>query len=123
MTKPSDDFTEILLREGIISADQLMEAKRLVRQRQGKVRLPEAIVMRGYATAAQIAEALAAATGMQLIDPMEVTIPCAVIELIPEELARGCVLLPLAEVNGAIKIVMRCNVSTWHSTAHRSVPI
>jgi type IV pilus assembly protein PilB len=106
MMKPSEDFTAILLREEILSADELTEAKLLSSELNPEVSLPEAIVMQGYATAAQVARALAAATGMQLIDPTELTIPCAVIDLIPEGLARACSLLPLAECNGALKVAV-----------------
>ena len=43
---------------------------------------------------------------MQFVDLTEVTIPPAVIELVPESVARENVVLPLSQDNGVLKIIM-----------------
>ena len=43
---------------------------------------------------------------MQFVDLTEVTIPAAVVELVPESVARENVVLPLSQENGALKIIM-----------------
>jgi type IV pilus assembly protein PilB len=50
--------------------------------------------------------ALAEFHGMQFIDLTEVTIPAAVVELVPESVARENVVLPMSQENGALKIIM-----------------
>jgi type IV pilus assembly protein PilB len=104
MAKSRGDFTEILLRKQILSPDQLEEAKGL--QQQTGAKLQETLVKLGYATTEQVMTAIAEFHGMQFIDLTEVTIPAAVVELVPESVARENLVLPLAQDNGALKIIM-----------------
>jgi type IV pilus assembly protein PilB len=104
MAKTRGDFTDILVRRQILSPDQLDEAKNL--QQQTGVKLQDALVKLEYATMDQIMTAIAEFHGLQFIDLTEVTIPAAVVELVPESVARENVVLPLSELNGALKIIM-----------------
>jgi type IV pilus assembly protein PilB len=104
MAKARGDFTEILLRQGILGSDQLGEAKAL--QSQTGAKLAETLVKLGYASNEQVMNAIAEFHGMQFIDLAEITIPAAVVELVPESVARENVILPLAQENGALKIIM-----------------
>jgi type IV pilus assembly protein PilB len=104
MAKARGDFTEILIRKQILSPDQLEEAKGL--QQQTGAKLPEALVKFGYATHEQVMTAVAEFHGLQFINLEEVTIPPAVVELVPESVARENVVLPLSQENGALKIIM-----------------
>jgi type IV pilus assembly protein PilB len=104
MAKTRGDFTDILIRRQILSPDQLAEAKGL--QQQTGVKLQDALVKLEYASVEQIMTAIAEFHGLQFIDLTEVTIPAAVVELVPESVARENVVLPLAQDNGALKIIM-----------------
>jgi type IV pilus assembly protein PilB len=104
MAKTRGDFTDILVRRQILSPDQLEEAKGL--QQQTGVKLQDALIKLDYATMEQIMTAIAEFHGLQFIDLTEVTIPAAVVELVPESVARENVVLPLAQDNGALKIIM-----------------
>ncbi|HEY7154598.1 MAG TPA: ATPase, T2SS/T4P/T4SS family [Gemmataceae bacterium] len=104
MAKTRGDFTEILVRRQILSPDQLDEAKGL--QQQTGVKIQDALIKLEYATMEQIMTAIAEFHGLQFIDLTEVTIPAAVVELVPESVARENVVLPLAQDNGALKIIM-----------------
>ena len=44
--------------------------------------------------------------GMPFVELREIEIPTAVIELVPESLARENIVMPLAQENGAIKVIM-----------------
>ena len=85
MAKARGDFTDILVRRQILSPDQLEEAKGL--QQATGVKLPDALVKLEYATMEQIMTAIAEFHGLQFIDLTEVTIPAAVVELVPESVA------------------------------------
>jgi type IV pilus assembly protein PilB len=98
------DFTEILVRKQILGPDQLGEAKNL--QQQTGAKLQEAIVKLGYATTEEVMSAIAEFHSLQFVDLTEVTIPASVIELVPESVARENVVLPMAQENGALKIIM-----------------
>ena len=54
----------------------------------------------------QIMKAKAEQFGMDYVDLHEVEIPPAVIELVPESLARENFVMPMAQENGAIKVIM-----------------
>jgi type IV pilus assembly protein PilB len=104
MAKTRGDFTEILLRRQILSPDQLQEARTIGQQTGAK--LPDTLVKLGYCTTEQVMTAVAEFHGLQFVDLTEVTIPAAVVELVPESVARENVVLPLSQDNGALRIIM-----------------
>jgi type IV pilus assembly protein PilB len=104
MAKSRGEFTDILLRRQVLSPDQLEEARSIAQQTGAK--LTDSLVKLGYATTDQVISALAEFHGMQFVDLTEVTIPAAVVELVPESVARENVVLPLSQENGALKIIM-----------------
>jgi len=104
MAKSRGDFTDILIRRQTLSSDQLEEAQNM--QRQTGAKLPDAIVKLGYASAEEVMSAIAEFHGLQYVDLAEMTIPPSVIELVPESVARENIVLPMAQENGALKIIM-----------------
>jgi type IV pilus assembly protein PilB len=104
MAKSQADFTEILLRRQSLSQDQLAEARGMAKQTGAKIQ--DALIKLGYATTQEVMSAIAEFHGLQFIDLSEVTIPQAVIELVPESVARENYVLPMSQDNGALKIIM-----------------
>src|SRR5271166_1619133 len=104
MAKSRGDFTEILVRQQILSADQLEEAKGVAQQTGAK--LQDVLIKMEYATQQQIMTAIAEFHGMQFIELTDLTIPASVVELVPESVSRENVVLPLSYENGVLKIVM-----------------
>jgi type IV pilus assembly protein PilB len=104
MAKTRGDFTDILLSRKSLSKEQLDEARSL--QQQTGAKLQDALVKIGYVTAQEVMSAVAEFHGLQFIDLTDVTIPQSVIELVPESVARENVVLPMAQDNGALKIIM-----------------
>jgi type IV pilus assembly protein PilB len=104
MAKAGKDFTEILIKKGIIGRDQVAEAVSM--QQSSGVKLQDAIVRLGYATIDDVMQAMAEQFGMEYIHLEEVQIPSAVIQLVPESVARENVVLPMSQDNGALKIIM-----------------
>ena len=94
------DWTEILIRRGVIGPDQLKEA-----QRAGGT-VEDSLVKLGYAEAEDIMKAKAEQHGLPFIELREIEIPPSVIELVPESLARENIVMPLAQGNGTIKVIM-----------------
>jgi type IV pilus assembly protein PilB len=97
-------FGEILIRQGIISPEQLAEAESLARQTRKKV--SETLVTSGYATSEQVARAQAVEHGLDYVDLNEVVIPPSVVELVPESVARENAVLPMAEEDGVLKVIV-----------------
>ena len=104
MAKAGKDFTEILIKNGIIGRDQVSEAVSM--QQSSGIKLQDAIVRLGYATIDEVMKAMAEQFGMEFVHLEEVQIPNAVIQLVPESVARENVILPMSQDNGALKIIM-----------------
>ncbi len=98
------DFTEILIRQRVISADQLAEANQLARASGTKV--GDALVRLGYATSDEVMRAIAQEHGLDFVNLSEIAIPPSVVELVPESVARENAILPLAKEDDALKVVV-----------------
>ena len=83
MAKLSRDWTDILMKRGVVGPDQLAEAKRM-----NGVPLEDALVKLGYADPDDIMKAKAEQFGMEFVQLDEIEIPASVVELVPESLAR-----------------------------------
>jgi len=104
MAKSRGGFTDVLVRRQTLSPDQLGEAASMAQQ--SGIKIQEAILKLGYATAKEVMSAIAEHHGMQFVDLTEVTIPPSVVELVPESVARENFILPMAQEGGALKIIM-----------------
>lgn len=104
MNKRTGDFTEILLRRGVVSLDQLAEADQMARESGAKV--GDCLVKLGYASGEEVMRAMAQHHGLEYIPLDEVTIPESVIELVPESVARENVILPLSLEDDALKVIV-----------------
>ena len=103
MAKARGDFVDILLRNGVLGQDQLEEAERLAVSTG--IKLQEALVKSNYATQTEVMEAIAEFHNLQFVNLDEVEIPKAVIELVPESVARENVVLPLSLDGNVLKII------------------
>jgi type IV pilus assembly protein PilB len=103
MAKARGDFTDILVRKKILSAEQLDEAQQFANSTG--IRLQDALAKHNYATAVEVGEAMAEHYGLQFVDLSSVEIPKAVIELVPESVARENLVLPLALEGNVLKII------------------
>ena len=100
MAKQARDWKEILVRRGTVGPDQLKEAER------GGNSIEESLIRLGYADSEQIMKAKAEQFGFDFIDLHEIEIPSAVVELVPESVARDNIVMPLTSEGGTIKVIM-----------------
>ncbi len=104
MAQARGEFTDVLVKRGLLSRDQLVEAKNL--QQQTGAKIQDAIVKLGYCSLDDIMSAIAEHSGLQSVNLAEITIPPSVIEMVPESVARENVVIPLSQDNGVLKIVI-----------------
>ncbi len=104
MAKSRGDFTDILIKKGILSPDQLSEAKAL--QAQTGAKLADALVKLGYASAEEIAAAIAEYAGMKSVSLTDAQIAPTIIEMVPESVARENVVIPYNMEDGVLLIVI-----------------
>ncbi|MEL7497577.1 MAG: GspE/PulE family protein [Planctomycetota bacterium] len=104
MAKKIDGFVKILLEGGVVSKDQVLDAQSQASQ-TGKP-IAQALESLGYATDSEIMQALAQYHRMEFVDLAAVEIPEMVIELMPEAVARENNVIPLAETDRGLKVLM-----------------
>ncbi len=88
-------FTDILVKSGIISADQLAEAIEMAKRQRMSV--ADALLKLGYVTGELIMKAMAKEHGLRYIDLDKADISPSVVELVPQSVARENVILPVDE--------------------------
>lgn len=103
MAAKKSTWTDILIRQGVVSREQIVDAQQMVKQSGG--RLSDALVKLGYATGEEVVKAMAEEHRFEFVNLEEVTIPPAVVELVPESVARENAILPLSEEDGELKVV------------------
>jgi len=100
--KRKSDYTDILVQQGVLSAEQVHEAQHMARQ--SGLRLPETLIRLGYATGEEVMRAMAQEHGLEYVNLSEITVPPSVVELVPESVARENAIMPLMEDDGMLKV-------------------
>ncbi|MBP3958487.1 type II/IV secretion system protein [Gemmata sp. G18] len=103
MAKGRGDFADILLKKKMLSPDQLTEAEGAASS--GGVKLQDAIVKLQYLSANEVMSAMAEHFGMKFVDLKEVQIAKAIIELVPESVARENLVLPLQLEDNTLELI------------------
>jgi len=104
MAKAPSEYTDILVRKQVLSGDQLEEARNLASSTG--VKIQDALARLHYATPVEIAQAMAEFHNMPFIDLTDVEIPKAVIELVPESVARENIAIPLTLEGNTLKLIV-----------------
>lgn len=99
-----NNFRNALVKTKTLTKDQLAEAEQL--SRESKLALTEAVIKLGYASEDDLIKCLAAAHRVEAVDLEEVDIPESVIELMPETVARENAVVPIAEIDGRLRIAI-----------------
>jgi type IV pilus assembly protein PilB len=104
MATSMGDFTEILVRQGVISNNQLAEALQMAKG--SGIKVSDALIRLGYASSEEVMRAVAQQFGYDYVDLNEVNIPPSVVELVPESVARENAILPMDERDGSLKVII-----------------
>lgn len=99
-----EDYLKKLIKEGIISSDQLEEAKDLAASLG--VSVEDALVRLGYMSAAELTQRQAAQYGYEFVNLDTMEIPRSVVELIPESVARENFVIALGMEDDVIKVAV-----------------
>jgi len=95
---------ELLIEEKIITPEQLEKAKEIQRQKGG--RLDDILIKQGLVKAEELAIILSIQLNVPLIDLKRHTVQARALRIIPEEMARKHMLIPMDIVNNALIVVM-----------------
>ncbi len=100
----ADDLGDRLIKKGVIGPEQLQEAETVASSRN--LKLQDALVQIGYATSEQVTRVLAEMHDYEYYDLNNVPIPPAVVELVPESVARENAVIPFSEEEGKLKVIV-----------------
>lgn len=98
------EFTQILIKSGVISKDQLSEAEGIARGADSSV--ADELVRLEYATADQVMQAVAKEHGLPFVDLKTADISPSVVELVPESVARENDALPYEETEDGLRVLI-----------------
>ncbi|MEQ1827443.1 MAG: GspE/PulE family protein [Pirellula sp.] len=104
MDQPMRDFTDLLLTRGVISLDQLSEAKGISKKEDKPV--GQVLIALGYATAEDVTQAIAEFYKFEYVDLANLRIPDHVIQLVPESVARENKIIPISDEDETIKVLV-----------------
>jgi len=104
MAAGSNGWVKLLIKQGVISKDQVIDAQNVAKQTGDS--LAVTIVKLDYAADFDVMAAQAAFHKMEYIDLQKVEISEDIIELMPESVARENVVLPMNESDGRLKVLI-----------------
>lgn len=103
-TKTALDLPQHLLRGQVVSQEQLARAEEVAKQTGQEV--ADVLVELRFVSDEDIARGVATVTGTQFVDLPGIRIPAAVIEIVPECIARENLIVPIASQDGTLTIAM-----------------
>ena len=98
------NYLDLLQRKGKISVAQIGEAQEMAQA--ASIKVAEALVKLGYISSEDISRAIAEEHGREFVDLRGVAIPPAVVELVPESVARENRILPYQVEGDTLKVLM-----------------
>ncbi|MEM7476008.1 MAG: type II/IV secretion system protein, partial [Planctomycetota bacterium] len=104
MDQPMRDFTDLLLRNGVVGLDQIAEATTVARD--GDISLSDALIQLGYAEPNAVYEALAEFHKLDFVDLQAIRIDDEVIQLVPESVARENSIIPFKDENEVLNVLV-----------------
>src|SRR2546423_1278566 len=102
----SQRLGDLLVKEKVISTEQLEQAVKLQKDGGGKDRLGSVLVKLGFLSDEDVTNFLSRQYGVPAINLQYFEIDPAVVKLIPQETARRYQILPLSRVGSALTIAM-----------------
>ncbi|RKY12698.1 MAG: type II/IV secretion system protein [Planctomycetota bacterium] len=104
MARKRRHLGEILYRNGLVKKETLVKA--IKKSKADNKRLGEILVEQGLINEEDLSRAIAQQFGLEYIDLDEQEIPQSARKLIPEELMRKHLILPLGMDNGTMKVII-----------------
>ena len=100
----AEDYLKKLVRDGVISRDQLTEAEEL--SASLGTTIDDALVRLGYVSAGELGQLQASQYGYEFVNLEAMEIPQSVIALIPESVARENVVIPVTLIDERLRVAM-----------------
>src|SRR5262244_46761 len=102
----SQRLGDLLVKERIITTEQLDKALRAQKEKGASARLGSTLVQLGFVTDEEVTNFLSRQYGVPAINLQYFEIDASVVKLIPEETAKRYQILPLSRVGASLTIAM-----------------
>src|SRR6516225_1909773 len=102
----SQRLGDLLVKERVITPEQLERALKAQKESGGRMRLGSTLVQLGYVSDEEVTNFLSRQYGVPAINLQYFEIDPAVVKLIPEETAKRYQILPLSRVGASLTIAM-----------------
>src|SRR5215467_15753532 len=102
----SQRLGDLLVKEKIITSDQLEKALRAQREKGANARLGSTLVSLGFVSDEEVTNFLSRQYGVPAINLQYFEVDHAVVKLVPEDTARRYQILPLSRVGASLTIAM-----------------
>jgi type IV pilus assembly protein PilB len=104
MARKRKHLGEILYRKGLVNKEGLVKA--IKKSKADNRRLGETLIEMGMVNEEQVSQAIAKQFGLEYIDLDQQEIPQSARKLVPEELMKKHLILPLGMDNGRLKLII-----------------
>ncbi len=104
MSRVAQDFTDLLLKQCVISLDQLNEAENVAKT--SNLDVGDVLIDMEYASPEDVTEAMATFHKIPFVDLRSASVSDDVIELVPESVARENNVLPFSDEDGALRVLV-----------------
>ncbi len=104
MSRVAQDFTDLLIKQGVISLDQLNEAENVAKT--SNLDVGDVLIDMEYASPEAVTEAMATFHKIPFVDLRSASVSDDVIELVPESVARENNVLPFSDEDGALRVLV-----------------
>ena len=104
MSRVAQDYTDLLLKQGVISLDQLNEAESVAKT--SNLDVGDVLIDMEYASPEAVTEAMASFHKIPFVDLRSASVSDDVIELVPESVARENNVLPFSDEAGALRVLV-----------------
>ncbi|MDA9777328.1 GspE/PulE family protein [Rubripirellula sp.] len=104
MSRVAQDYTDLLLKKGVISLDQLNEAENVAKT--SNLDVGDVLIDMEYATPEAVTEAMATFHKIPFVDLRSARVSDDVIELVPESVARENNVLPFSDEDGSLRVLV-----------------
>ncbi len=104
MSRVAQDYTDLLIKQGVISLDQLNEAENVAKT--SNLDVGDVLIDMEYASPEAVTEAMATFHKIPFVDLRSASVSDDVIELVPESVARENNVLPFSDEDGALRVLV-----------------
>ena len=106
MSRDNDYILELIKEAGLVSPEQLADARQFMEEYPGKITLLDALISKKVVSENDVTMLLAQAYGLEVVDLQNYSIPQEVVDALPTELALSYNVVPVMKHDDLLTVAM-----------------